>query len=284
MAPTSSSAAAGNTLVEEAPGTSQRRFGPSVSRVRGSCYASGVFRDESCLDVSVQAVQIDPRRPAVRRSRRPRRGGRGEPRRGAGLLPASTRCRYGFAASAARECDRLLPVVDGGASTARRVGRGEGGSVVRALLPGSATCAVLVTSRRKLEDLLVSPEGHRLALGLLAPAVAREVLCGILGAARVRDGARPTVSPGSSRDVVVYRSHCGWLRCVSPPARASPSRPTSRSWRTIRLRGCPVGRRHPRCAGRSPAAQRHWSGSPDSDNRACAVYVAVFEGPGGVVE
>jgi hypothetical protein len=74
---------------------------------------------------------------------------------------------------------RLLVVLDGALSD----------SVVRALLPGSATCAVLVTSRQKLRDVLVSPGAYRLAIGLLAPAEAREVLCNVLGPARVLDEA-----------------------------------------------------------------------------------------------
>jgi DNA-binding SARP family transcriptional activator len=71
---------------------------------------------------------------------------------------------------------RLLVVLDGATS----------GSLVRSLLPGSATCAVLVTSRHDLADLLVSPGGHRLALGMLAPEDAGEVLRDIVGDHRVR--------------------------------------------------------------------------------------------------
>jgi DNA-binding SARP family transcriptional activator len=71
---------------------------------------------------------------------------------------------------------RLLVVLDGATT----------GSLVRSLLPGSATCAVLVTSRPELADLLVSPGGHRLAIGMLAPQDAREVLRAIVGDHRVR--------------------------------------------------------------------------------------------------
>jgi hypothetical protein len=49
---------------------------------------------------------------------------------------------------------RLLLVLDG-------VGSAE---TVRALLPGSTTCAVLVTTRTELPELLVRPGGLRVAL------------------------------------------------------------------------------------------------------------------------
>lgn len=70
---------------------------------------------------------------------------------------------------------RLLVVLDGVTTAAQ----------VRPLLPGSATCAALVTSRNELADLLVSPGGHVLALGALAPGHARELLCRVLGERRV---------------------------------------------------------------------------------------------------
>ncbi len=70
---------------------------------------------------------------------------------------------------------RLLVVLDGVASV----------NVVRPLLPGSATCAVLVTSRHDLSDLLVSPGAHRIPLGALDPDAAFEALRLIIGDDRV---------------------------------------------------------------------------------------------------
>ncbi|WP_170231625.1 AfsR/SARP family transcriptional regulator [Pseudonocardia kunmingensis] len=66
---------------------------------------------------------------------------------------------------------RLLVVLDGAADAA----------VVRALLPGAPTCAVLATSRCEPADLLVSPGAHRVALGMLAPEEAHGVLRDIVG-------------------------------------------------------------------------------------------------------
>jgi DNA-binding SARP family transcriptional activator len=77
---------------------------------------------------------------------------------------------------------RLLVVLDGATSV----------DVVRSLLPGSATCAVLVTSRGEMSDLLVSPGAHRIPLGALEPDAAFEALRLVIGDDRVRaeqDGA-----------------------------------------------------------------------------------------------
>jgi DNA-binding SARP family transcriptional activator len=71
---------------------------------------------------------------------------------------------------------RLLVVLDGATSV----------NVVRSLLPGSATCAVLVTSRHELSDLLVSPGAHRISLGALDPEAAFDALRLIIGDDRVR--------------------------------------------------------------------------------------------------
>ncbi|HYH30522.1 MAG TPA: BTAD domain-containing putative transcriptional regulator [Pseudonocardia sp.] len=71
---------------------------------------------------------------------------------------------------------RILVVLDGAASA----------PAVRSLLPGTDTCAVLVTSRCELADLLVAPGGHRVALGPLGPDAARAVLRETAGEDRVR--------------------------------------------------------------------------------------------------
>jgi DNA-binding SARP family transcriptional activator len=57
---------------------------------------------------------------------------------------------------------------------------------VRALLPGSSECAVIVTSRHELTELYVSPGAQRISLGALAQEDAYRVLCQELGDERVQ--------------------------------------------------------------------------------------------------
>ncbi|MDO0913233.1 BTAD domain-containing putative transcriptional regulator [Streptomyces sp. DT2A-34] len=56
---------------------------------------------------------------------------------------------------------------------------------VRPLLPGSATCCVVVTSRNRLGDLIARDGAHALRLDLLQPDEARALLSRALGADRV---------------------------------------------------------------------------------------------------
>jgi DNA-binding SARP family transcriptional activator len=56
---------------------------------------------------------------------------------------------------------------------------------VRPLLPGSAGCLVVVTSRSQLTGLAATGDARMLALGLLTGPEARELLAGRLGAGRV---------------------------------------------------------------------------------------------------
>ncbi|MFF7950083.1 AfsR/SARP family transcriptional regulator [Streptomyces griseorubiginosus] len=60
---------------------------------------------------------------------------------------------------------------------------------VRPLLPGAPGCLALVTSRNRLTGLAVTEGAHLLPVDLLAPAEARELLAGRLGA--VRTAAEP---------------------------------------------------------------------------------------------
>ncbi len=71
---------------------------------------------------------------------------------------------------------RLLVVLDGVSSA----------GAVRALLPGSGRCGVIVSSRRDLAELFVAPGAHALSLGKLRHADAYRVLCHALGAGRVQ--------------------------------------------------------------------------------------------------
>ncbi|XVV00178.1 tetratricopeptide repeat protein [Actinosynnema sp. CA-248983] len=56
---------------------------------------------------------------------------------------------------------------------------------VLALLPGSPSCAVLVTSRNRLDGLVTRAGAHRVVLGALRDDEARQVLVGRLGASRI---------------------------------------------------------------------------------------------------
>ncbi|MDF3139979.1 MULTISPECIES: BTAD domain-containing putative transcriptional regulator [unclassified Streptomyces] len=70
---------------------------------------------------------------------------------------------------------RMLVLLDNAASAEQ----------VRPLLPGSATCCVVVTSRNRLGDLIARDGAHALRLDLLQPDEARALLSRALGADRV---------------------------------------------------------------------------------------------------
>jgi tetratricopeptide (TPR) repeat protein len=71
----------------------------------------------------------------------------------------------------------LLIVLDNAASAGQ----------VRPLLPGSPGCLVLITSRDRLGGLAVTHGVHRLALDVLCPGEAQELLAGLTGAGRIRE-------------------------------------------------------------------------------------------------
>ncbi|MBM2614791.1 helix-turn-helix domain-containing protein [Actinoplanes sp. LDG1-06] len=72
---------------------------------------------------------------------------------------------------------RLLVVLDNAA----------GARQIRPLLPGSAACAVVVSSRHRLDDLVVHEGARRLTLGGLSRAEGREVLARLAGPERARE-------------------------------------------------------------------------------------------------
>jgi DNA-binding SARP family transcriptional activator/tetratricopeptide (TPR) repeat protein len=105
---------------------------------------------------------------------------------------------------------RVLVVLDGAA----------GSSQVRPLLPGSPSCAVLVTSRAALGDL----EGSRcLELSLLDPCEALSLFGGIAGAERVE------AEPEAAQEVVAA---CGYLPLA---IRIAASRLATRAGWTVRV-------------------------------------------------
>jgi DNA-binding SARP family transcriptional activator len=78
---------------------------------------------------------------------------------------------------------RMLVMIDGAVAAAQ----------VRALLPGSSTCSMIVTSRHALTGLLVSPGAHRVQLDVLTTRAGVTVLSALLGAGRV-DAQRRSAS------------------------------------------------------------------------------------------
>jgi DNA-binding SARP family transcriptional activator len=78
---------------------------------------------------------------------------------------------------------RMLIVLDGAVAAAQ----------VRALLPGSSTCSMLVTSRHTLTGLLVSPGAHRFQLDVLTTRAGVAMLSTLLGPGRV-DAQRRSAS------------------------------------------------------------------------------------------
>ncbi|MEV1076712.1 BTAD domain-containing putative transcriptional regulator [Streptomyces sp. NPDC050211] len=73
---------------------------------------------------------------------------------------------------------------------------------VRPLLPGSPGCLAMVTSRNRLAGLVAAEGAHPIALDLLSPAEARELLAHRLGAQRV------TAEPDAVQEII---THCARL-------------------------------------------------------------------------
>ncbi|MFF7400634.1 AfsR/SARP family transcriptional regulator [Streptomyces murinus] len=106
-------------------------------------------------------------------------------------LPAATDDRTALLRSLT-ENRRLLVVLDNAHDTAQ----------VRPLLPGGGECLVLVTSRRRLPGLIVHHQAQHLALDVLAPQAARDLVVGRLSETRA------AADPQALDDLV---AHCGGL-------------------------------------------------------------------------
>jgi DNA-binding SARP family transcriptional activator len=87
---------------------------------------------------------------------------------------------------------RILVVLDNARDAAQ----------VRPLLPGSPGCLAVVTSRRRLGDLVAGENARLLSLDLLAPDEARELLANRLG------GRRVAAEPAAVDEII---SHCARL-------------------------------------------------------------------------
>ena len=138
-------------------------------------------------------------------------------------IPAGTDAQAGLYRSmlAGR---RMLVVLDNAADEVQ----------VRPLLPGSAGCLAVVTSRRPLPGLAAAEGALRISLDLMSEAEAGELLAARLGSGRVaaepgRPASWPRCVPG-----------CRWRwpspRCEPPPARASPWHSLTEQLRDLRGR------------------------------------------------
>lgn len=100
---------------------------------------------------------------------------------------------------------RMLIVLDN-AATAEQV---------RPLLPGSADCLVIVTSRRALSGLVARDRAHRLSLGVLPLAEAVALLAQFIGADRV------AAEPDAARELALLCARLPVALCVAGERAAS---------------------------------------------------------------
>ncbi|WP_412079062.1 tetratricopeptide repeat protein [Streptomyces xanthophaeus] len=82
------------------------------------------------------------------------------------------------------ECAALLRTIVAGRGVLMVLDNARDAAQVRPLLPGSAGCATLITSRRRLTGLAVSAGAYRVELGPMSPAESVALLRNVIGAAR----------------------------------------------------------------------------------------------------
>jgi DNA-binding SARP family transcriptional activator len=152
-------------------------------------------------------------------------------------------------------------------------------SQVRPLLPGSAACPVLITSRSQLTGLVAAEGAHPLSLDVLSEEGACELLTRKLGGRRV--GAEPE----AARELAGLCAGLPLARTPAPGCRSRRSPPSCRArgagstrWRPAMPRAA-CGRCSPGPAGSSAARRRACSGcwactpgrtSPFRPPRACS--------------
>ncbi len=120
---------------------------------------------------------------------------------------------------------RMLVVLDNARDAAQ----------VRPLLPGSAGCLVVVTSRSQLTGLAATGDARLLALGLLTEHEARELLAGRIGAARVE------AEPEAVDDIIALCARLPLaLAITAARAGARPAQPLAAVVAGLRAAGGPL--------------------------------------------
>jgi hypothetical protein len=133
---------------------------------------------------------------------------------------------------------RMLIVLDNARDTTQ----------VRPLLPGAATCLVVVTSRNQLSGLVAGQDAYPVNLDLLTVAEAWELLARRVGTSRV------SAEPDAVEEIITRCARlplalAGWPP-ASPPARSCRWRPRPASYATLGSGSTcwPVTTRTPMCA------------------------------------
>ena len=133
---------------------------------------------------------------------------------------------------------RVLIVLDNAASAAQ----------VRPLLPGGSGCLVLVTSRRRLDGLVVTDGAQPVHLGALTTAESRQLLSGFMGADRL------AAEPSAVTELVGLCAGLPLALCVAGArAQGYPQFPLAALAAELGGRRGPGGARAPRGARRPPA-------------------------------
>ena len=237
---------------------------PAPRQPGGADHRHGGGRQDDARDqVRPPGRVAVPRRPALREPARVRPGQRPGAARAPRCRGSSTRltCRPGTCRPSLDAQSALLRTLLDGKRVLLLLDNAHDADQVRPLLPGSAGCLVLVTSRSQLTGLVVADGARPLPLGVLDGVEAAELLARRLGSEPRERGTRGDggagradgrAAAGAERDLRAGGVAAGrgcWP--TSPPS--SPMRGTG--W----TRWAPA-RRQPTCApsspGRSPSSAR----------------------------